>query len=112
MEKKFKPGWLIGIGVAVVVIIVAVVMMMPKHLSGTYTAKTTVLFVTTKETLKFDGDKVYEEGTSNKGTYKIDGDKIDMTLGNTNATGTLSKDKQSFETTISGIDLTFHKDAK
>ncbi|WP_054750658.1 hypothetical protein [Lacticaseibacillus thailandensis] len=110
MKKRIKPSWLIGIAVVAVVVIVGVVMVMPKHLSGSYSAKVQILWSTSTDTLEFKGNKVHEKGTHNNGTYKIKGNKLDMTLDGDHKTATLSKDKKSFDLTAFGMKLHYTKD--
>ncbi|WP_225049262.1 hypothetical protein [Lacticaseibacillus kribbianus] len=97
--KKLTPKWIaIGVGV-LVVIVVAVVMAMPKHLSGSYSHTTDLLFVKATDTLKFDGSTVteYADGEkTNTGTYTLKGDQLEIKVGDYSMTATVSDDKKSF----------------
>ncbi|KRL00516.1 hypothetical protein [Liquorilactobacillus capillatus] len=97
---KIKKNWLIGsIAIIVVIIIVGVMLVLPKQLDGKYSHTSTFLFITSTDTLKFDGDKVieYADGKkTNSGTYKISGDKLEMKISGTNMTAKLADDKKSF----------------
>lgn len=97
---KIKKNWLIGgIAIVAVVVIVSVALVLPKHLAGKYSHTTTFLFISTTDTLKFDGDKVieYADGKqTNSGTYKIAGDKLEMKISGMNMTAKLADDKKSF----------------
>ncbi|GAJ26838.1 hypothetical protein JCM15457_1789 [Liquorilactobacillus sucicola DSM 21376 = JCM 15457] len=97
---KIKKSWLItGIAIIAVVVIVGVVKALPKHLDGEYSHTTTFLFISSTDTLKFDGDKVieYADGKkTNSGTYKISGDELKMKINGVNMAAKLSDDKKSF----------------
>lgn len=97
---KIKKNWLItGIAIIAVVVIVGVAMALPKHLDGKYSHTVTLLFISSTDTLKFDGDRVieYADGKkTNSGTYKISGDELKMRINGINMTAKLSDDKKSF----------------
>ncbi|MFC6260326.1 hypothetical protein [Levilactobacillus fujinensis] len=99
-NRKFKKNWLIGgVIVAIIIIVIAVIALSPKHLDGKYSHTTTLLFVSSKDTMDFKGDKVTElvDGKkTNSGTYKISGDQLTMTINDYQMKATLSKDKKSF----------------
>lgn len=102
--KKIKPAWLVGAAALVVVVIVAIFMLRPKGISGDYASKTTIFGVTSSDTLVFDGKKVSEKDTDNKGTYEISGDTLKMKFGDYTITAKLAKDHQSFTiTNASGV---------
>lgn len=77
--KKFSPNT-IAISVIVAIVLVGgIILAMPRHLSGTYTAKINLLMFTSTDRMTFEGNKVIEnKGTraENKGTYQIKGDQM------------------------------------
>ncbi|MFC6165667.1 hypothetical protein ACFP3T_13440 [Lactiplantibacillus dongliensis] len=105
---KLKPAWIIGIVGLIVVIGVGVMLLRPKKLTGSYSTDVTVLFATSKDTMKFTRDNQvveYSDGEkTNTGTYKIDGDQLVLKLGKTDISAKLAKDNQSFKiTSASGM---------
>lgn len=107
---KINKNWLIGGVVGAIIVVIVVVMMLPKHLSGSYTSKMSFLGMAVgSDTMVFDGNKVTEKSNGDKGTYKIDGDKLIITFDGQDYRGNLAKDKKSFDMTVSGVTLTYKK---
>lgn len=98
-----KPAWVIGVVIALIVIVVGVIALKPKKLNGNYSAEVTVLFIKSKDTLKFTRDnKVVEYQDGKKGatgTYKIDGKNLNFNLDSTAINAKLADDHKSFKVT-------------
>ncbi|TMT02152.1 hypothetical protein FD690_02200 [Apilactobacillus kunkeei] len=104
LNRAQKCVWTGGIIVAVLFIfIVGKSAFAPNQLSGSYTATINAGFMTSKDTMKFDGNTVTElrkYGKDIKSTYSIDGNNItfkfnDGTVGHAK----LSDDRKSFKIT-------------
>ncbi|PTI96430.1 hypothetical protein BU019_11785 [Staphylococcus simulans] len=71
-------------------------------LDGDYTGKVSFLFIESKVTLHFEGNKVIQKdknGQDIEGTYEISDNQLKMKLGDYKINAELSKDKNSFTIT-------------
>lgn len=109
VAHKKKRKWLFGLlgGVIIIGLVVTAlfVFILPKKLSGTYSAEIPLLFRDVTDTLTFSEGKVAEtfDGQKmSKGSYTISGDKLTLIIGKSTLTAKLAKDKKSFAIQTAG----------